>query len=249
MQTMRKNLVISCSGPSSLHKQWIEENRNFDLFIVYYGDQKNLYENDGEYYCQKKGTKFNIVSDLQLLEEYDYIFVPDDDLLMYCEDINALFDLAKKYDLWICQPSLLGYYSVCETLHHPGSVLRYTNWVEIMCPCFSKYAFNICKETFKYSKSCWGIEKLWDKLLGYPKNKIAIIDEIIAKHTRPCFGGDNYKNNNISKPENDLHKIIEENNLEWPVKEYEKIKKRTKDTPINRHHPPLKFFLKQRKLF
>lgn len=222
---MRKNLVISCSGPNSLHKHWLGENRNFDIFIINYTDKKDLYKNDGEYYCEKKGTKFNIIYDLNILDHYEYIFVPDDDIMMSCDQINKLFEFANKYDLWLCQPSIVGYHSVDETLYQKNFILRYTNWVEIMCPCFSKYAWNICKSTFIYSKSCWGIEKLWDKKLDFPIDKIAIIDEITANHTRPCFTGDNYSNNKIEKPELDLHKVVEENNLDWQIKQYKKIPK------------------------
>jgi hypothetical protein len=246
---MRKNLVISCVGPNSLHKSWLKENRNFDLLLYYYGDVKNLYKEDADCYFEKKGTKFNIIADLDLANKYEYIFVPDDDLLMDCDDINRLFDLAKKHDLWVCQPSIMGYYSVHQTLHHPGCVLRYTNWVEIMCPCFSNYAFEVCQKTFNYSKSCWGVEKLWNKKLGNPKDKIAIIDDVIAQHTRPCFAGDNYTNNNIEKPENDLFKVIKDNDLGWDIKIYSKLDKDISSLPHDmRHYPPIKFF-QQRKLF
>ena len=58
---MNKNLVITISGDSSTHSQFLTTDRNFDLFVVYYGDKYNAYESDGDYYERLKGTKFNIV--------------------------------------------------------------------------------------------------------------------------------------------------------------------------------------------
>lgn len=240
---MKKNLVIGCVGPTSLHKSWIDGDRSFDLFIVYYGDGNDAYKYDADYYVRAKGTKFNIVSNLSIPNEYDYIFVPDDDLYISVQDINRLFEHAKNYDLWICQPSLVGYYSVPHNLHHPGYILRYTDYVEIIAPCFSSLAFSLCKSTFNYNKSCWGIEKLWDKELGHPQDKIAIIDDVIAVHTRPCFKGDNYKNNKLEEPWKDIGHIVEEHGLRWEIKEYGNIKKDVFEIPHQeRCFPPLKSF-------
>jgi hypothetical protein len=98
----------------------------------------------------------------------------------------------------LAQPAILGWWTSRNSVKVSGLKLRYTNWVEMMCPCFSKKALELCKETFNADKSCWGIEFIWNKLLGFPKNKIAIIDEVHAIHTRPMMDGDNYKMNNIS---------------------------------------------------
>lgn len=238
---MKKNLVIGCVGPTSLHKSWIDGDRDFDLFLVYYGDGSDAYKYDADYYYRTKGTKFNIVSKLDVPEGYDYIFIPDDDLYIKAEDINRLFSYAKQYDLEICQPSLTGYYSVPINLHNPGYILRYTNYVEIICPCFSSGAFKKCRHLFDYNKSCWGIEKLWDKELGHPKDKIAIVDDVIVVHTRPCFTGDNYKNNQISEPWKDIGSIVENHNLSWHFNKYGFVKKDMFKTPHQeRCHPPLK---------
>ena len=110
-------------------------------------------------------------------------------------------------------------------LHHPGLILRYTNFVEIICPCFDRDSLVICQPTFKYSKSCWGIDLLWTKLLGYPEDKIAIIDDVIVVHTRPCFWGDNYTNNKIDCQYDDVEKIINDNELYWDKVVYKSIAK------------------------
>jgi len=223
---MRKNLLIACVGPTSLHKQWICGDRDFDLMIVHYGDGDS-YVGDGEYYIKAKGTKFNIIGDIshKIPKEYEYIFIPDDDLAMSCQSINRLFGIARQYDLKICQPSLVGYYSIPLNLHSPGSILRYTDYVEIICPCFERSTFESCRSTFNHNSSCWGIDLLWGVVLDHPKDAIAVIDDVIAIHTRPCYQGDNYSNNNIDSPQLDLKKIIEENGLSYRRTVYKTVEK------------------------
>jgi hypothetical protein len=242
---MKKNLLIVCAGPTSLHKQWVyEKDRNFDTMVVHYGDDDS-YLGDGEYYIRAKGTKFNIIGDIfdQIPKEYEYIFIPDDDLHIPIQDLNRLFEIANQYQLGICQPSLVGYYSVQINLHHPGSILRYTNYVEIIAPCFDRKSFDACRSSFNYNKSCWGIDVLWDMILGHPIDKIAVVDDVIAVHTRACFWGDNYSNNKISEPHEELKKLIDDNNLTYDKIVHSMVKKEENysKSSESRLHPNAEF--------
>jgi len=198
-----KNLIVAMAGNTSMHAVWKAGDANFDLFVAYYGDIEDRYSTDGKYYERAKGTKFHILHQLaekhqDVFSKYDAIFVPDDDMYMETDDINRFLDIFHQHKLEIAQPSIFGWISVPITAHVPFSKLRYVNWVEIMCPCFSSDAFYKCLHTFLENKTNWCIEFLWNKILGEPKDKIAIIDEVIAIHTRPCFYGDTYWNNNTT---------------------------------------------------
>lgn len=198
-----KNLVIGVVGDSSLHKMWIDGTKNFDLFLVYYGEIKNRYENDGTYYANAKGSKFLIVDKIlqdysQIISDYDAVLVPDDDLIMIAEDINRFFNMFHEYNLEIAQPAIIGWLSVPMVAPTLGNMLRYTNWVEIMTPCFSKDALLKCQHTFSINRTNWGLDSLWHKIMGEPKDKFAVIDDVVAIHTRPCFYGDTYHRNNNS---------------------------------------------------
>jgi len=240
---MRKNLVVAVAGDTSLHREWTRGDRTFDLHVVYYGDVEGKFAKDGEFYSNGKGTKFNVVASLErgFYEGYEHIFVPDDDLYMTSDQIDHLFQLADLYSLELCQPSLVGYYSLPITLHVPETILRFTNYVEIMSPCFSQQAFQKCFHTFDHNKSCWGIDMLWNHVLGNPEDKIAIVDDVVATHTRPCFKGDNYTNNNVENPINDVRAIVKEFSLSWDKVVYKKIEKEfDENTPhTERFHPPV----------
>jgi len=188
-----KNLVIAAVGDESLHKHWMPE-IGYDVYLIYYGDQKGHFSDESKFYKERKGTKFHLIHEiLPEIQDYDYVWMPDDDIFLTPKYIRRLFDIASKYELEICQPSIIGWYGLKVTLCQQDSFLRYTNYVEIMCPCFSKNAINKCKETFVENKTGWGIDAAWHILLEQSTDKLAIIDEIAATHTRPIGGGDMYK--------------------------------------------------------
>ena len=205
------NLIISAVGDNSLHEHWTPA-KDFDLFLIYYGNKD--FEDRSSTFCMKKaGTKYGLIMDAiekhpEILT-YDYIWMPDDDIHLRGEEISRLFAMSREYKLWLSQPSLMGWYGLKITLHQHESILRYTNYVEIMCPCFSGPALKKCLSTFRENKTGWGIDHVWNKLLGNPTNKIAIIDDIVAVHTRPVGGGDMYKNQT-----NDQIEIAQKENYE-----------------------------------
>jgi len=204
MMKLKRNLVISTVGDKSLHKCWSNHNDSqYHKLLIYYGDEKG-YKEDSCYYHEQKGYKYHLIYDAiknmgSRLDQYDYVWLPDDDIYLEEHDLIKLFKYMNNYDLSIAQPSILGWYGVDITLHQKGSLLRYTNWVEIMCPCFSVPALKLCLDTFKENDCGWGIETLWNVKLNHPTDKIAIIDDVAAFHTRPVFGGDTYRENNPLK--------------------------------------------------
>jgi hypothetical protein len=188
------NLVISPAGDKSLHKEWLNSKPNFDLVLLYYGDDMEVaksYTQDTPHVYASKGFKWWLIKafiedNLEWISQYEYIWFPDDDLKIDTNNINNLFDIAKKYDLYICQPSLLGYVSHKITLPQENSLLRYTNFVEIMAPVMNLNTVLKLKETFDINYSAWGLDGIWSYLLGDPKDKIAIIDSIKMTHTKPA---------------------------------------------------------------
>jgi hypothetical protein len=226
-----KNLLISPIGDNSLYYVWLKDKPNFDIYLIYYGDDEQKSEElkcSSNFFVRRKGTKFNIVKKLfqkdpNFFKQYDYVFIPDDDLYLITKDINRIFELANKHELQLCQPSIIGYYDVPITLNVPSCVLRYTNFVEVMCPCFSKEALEKCVHSFDHSVSCWGIDIWWHSIMEKPQDKFAILDDVIAIHTRKCFGGEYYKNNQIYEPWNDLKKLIEQEDLSENRVEYNRI--------------------------
>ena len=116
----------------------------------------------------------------------EYFFLMDDDIEMSTEEVNKLFRMMREYNLKIAQPSLvMSYYTYEHTLHNPLCILRYTNFVEMMVPCFSREALIKVLPTFEKKVRGCGIEFHWPILINTNRQDMAIIDLVHAKHVRP----------------------------------------------------------------
>jgi hypothetical protein len=197
------NLVICRAGDHSLHRNWLtpHQPKNFELWINYFGTEAMKYAEDADFYWQSGGTKYPelyqfIHEYLDIIQQYDAICLAEDDIDCDATTINKTFEIFHQYDLWLAQPSLSpdSYTSHPITLNVPNNQLRFTNFVEIMIPVFSTGALLACYPTFKESDSGWGLDFIWSKIMGNPTQKIAIIDAVTVRHTRPIGHGDLYLN-------------------------------------------------------
>lgn len=216
-----KNLVVVPAGDESLHNVWAgTADRPFDVCVIYYGNNGDRWKETADHYFRGKGTKLHLLSAAaetrpDVFARYDAVFFPDDDLYMTTETVGRMFEVFHEYSLSLAQPSIVGWASVPITLHQPMTLLRYTNWVEVMCPCFSKDAFATCLPVFTRTSTNWGVDWAWVHRLGHPHKGIAVIDAAIAVHTRPCFYGDTYQNNGTTFESGlaDLKSVLEEYGL------------------------------------
>jgi len=197
----RQNLVVLRANAQSLHKQWTndvsEEDRNWDLCISWYDTAIVGDLGPHEYLAhQAADRKFTAIYVLfypgSPLWNYEYIWLPDDDLLTSKRDINRLFEICYRYDLLLAQPSVTAqsFASHPVTRQDDRFWLRFSMFVEITCPIFSNQALRTCLESMKGSLSGFGLDYVWPRLLGDVVNRIAIIDEVAIFHTRPT--GKNY---------------------------------------------------------
>lgn len=192
----RRNLVVLRANAQSLHVHWArnipEEDRNWDLCISWYGKEVPSDLKEWEYFThQPNDRKFSAIYKLFLegspLLDYENVYMPDDDLMMTWADINKLFNIFRIGGFDLAQPSLVAtsYVTHPVTAQNPEYLVRYTNFVELMCPVFSRSFLQICLPTFEASFSGFGLDHIWSQLGGRVPGRIAIIDDIAVAHTRP----------------------------------------------------------------
>src|SRR5262249_25185182 len=101
--------------------------------------------------------------------------------------------IVSKNEFLLSQPALGSGSFVAHDITRQRAHLRwrYTSFVEIMCPCFSRAAWDTCRPYLSATLSSWGTDLLFPKLLGYPNRQIAIVDETPVFHTRQPMLGDN----------------------------------------------------------
>ncbi|HYX09038.1 MAG TPA: DUF707 domain-containing protein [Bacteroidales bacterium] len=186
--------IIAAVGQGSLHMEWIQNEPQFDLHLIVYDESYQKYQSNADFIIQSEGYKYELIYDYlkcnpKILDYYKYFYLPDDDVSINTKNIHSLFRYMQEYDLAIAQPALCSdsYYSFPHTVRQKDSILRYTNFVEVMQPCFSKGALSKTLFTFKNTgqRWAWGTDYHWGKLVDYKKYNMAIIDDLISRHTRP----------------------------------------------------------------
>lgn len=186
-------MVVRC-GDKSLHKHWGAPARTWDLAVSYYGTTDDAFP-EADYVHRYKGGKWDGIASFfaenpDCLEKYEYVWFPDDDILTENSAVVALFEAARTFKLDLCQPALSeqSYFSHLITLCDPSFRLRYTNFVELMVPVFSRSLLRKAQPQFQSTRTGFGLDFLWPRLIEDPINKIAVIDSVTVTHTRPVGG-------------------------------------------------------------
>jgi hypothetical protein len=204
-----KNLVIVCAGDYSLHINWQTKPRDYDLMVIYYGDNEekvSFYQANCEYFYRSKGYKIQLARKIlfeQLFlkqnfnfQQYDYIWFPDDDLLFYKpECVSEMFETASLLGADMFQPALLNenidsHWSSTKKMQ--GMYCHAVNIVEIMGFGFNSSTFVHgvlpALHVFDYMNAGWGIEPCIVKLAEASlrrKVKVFVLDNVPILHTKP----------------------------------------------------------------
>lgn len=188
-----RDLVVVRAGRHSLHPGWVEGNgaADFDLFVVPYEQGAPVEAGPAQRYLfpgrkiQGYDALFRYRPDL--LERYEYIAFFDDDLEIAKADINRLFAIGRRYRLDLFQPSLTwdSHFSYAATLTSGQYTLRYTNVVEMMCPVFHTTYLRRALPLFGLGYT-QGIDLIWSRITDEPWFRVAIVDDVVVRHTRPA---------------------------------------------------------------
>jgi hypothetical protein len=202
-----KQAVMVPFGRSSMWSSWIvnSANRPFDVVLLTYHEPasiKGLELNSPHYQVlDLHDFKWVMIQNLftqspEWLDKYDYFFFVDDDIEITEEGIISLFQLCRHHQLLLSQPVLTrdSYKSwrVLRKKYIAG--IRYLSTVELMCPVMHRDAIRKLLSTFSLNQSGWGIDILWGNLLRkeYGNYRIAVFDQISARHTKPVGKGELY---------------------------------------------------------
>jgi hypothetical protein len=132
----RRGLVIVRCGRSSLHEGWRhgEAAGLWDLQLCPYEPAA------ADWPAVRPGHKWDGLHAHLLADErwrdYDYIWLPDDDIAADAATIAALFERCREFDAAIAQPALTedSYWALAVTKRNHGFVARATTFVEVMVP-------------------------------------------------------------------------------------------------------------------
>jgi hypothetical protein len=190
---MARNLVLARVGNNSLHQCWVDRGkpRDWDLYLAPYQEIAPQNGFDCEVGPVIAGPKWSGVRDVlnrwDGWRNYDYVWIPDDDIYAAQDTISRMFDVAGAVGLELFAPALhesshFAHFSTMENRRFYG---RRVGFVEIMMPGFSSAALEALLPTLDLSETGWGwgLDSLWPKLLDY--ENLGIIDGTPVIHTRP----------------------------------------------------------------
>jgi len=166
--------------------------RNWDLAVSHYDDTELPDGACVEWRHRYAGGKWDGIwhffsAHPDALDRYDYYWLVDDDIEAQPELVEALFDYVRTEGFELAQPALTpdSYYSHRITLACPGFRHRHTNVVEIMAPILSARILHSVLPLFRYTRSGFGLDWMWQRFVTNPRKEIAIIDAFPVRHARP----------------------------------------------------------------
>lgn len=189
----RPHLVIARVGTQSLHPAWLHaaQERSWDLYLCPFEPIAPSAQPGATVGEVVRGPKWTGLR--ALLEswpgwrDYEYVWLPDDDIFTSQAAIDRMFSLAGALSLQLCAPALheSSYYAHFDTLRNTRCFARRTGFVEIMVPCFRSDVLERLLPTLALSETGWGwgLDSVWPKLLGY--QGLGILDAVPVLHTRP----------------------------------------------------------------
>ena len=201
----QRNLILLRAGDASLHRTFLVGSaapRTWDLHISYYGSVGAPVAVEGEGFTWSTDggrSKFNGLSAclekaVFSVDAYDYVAIPDDDLICTKDDWNAGFALAREFGLAACQLSLHphSFYSHDITLRRNGLRLRWVTMIESMAPIIRTDIFKQLMPTLALPDNVWGIDCILAELLKDQPKSFAILDAVSVLHTRAVGSGPTY---------------------------------------------------------
>lgn len=232
---MKYLLLTTVGNDDQWYSNWFKGQRNFDVGLICYEPEIKIKFRPDFFHWNipdfKYPALYNVIDNNQwILETYDYVFMPDDDVVLSTDNINTLFDWASHEFVHLSQPSITSKnFTWPITLNDPSCKHRWVKMVEIMCPMFSNFALNRCWKSFIESSSGWGLDAVWAKLINY--NKIAVCDLVIASHEKPMNegGGRLYeklrKEKGINDPRQEMQQLLQKYNANLDFIELAKVKR------------------------
>src|SRR6476661_4676415 len=139
---MARSLIIARAGVRSIHNAWIDRGaaRTFDLYVcphepVPFQSEPAEGVEVGPVYAEIKWRALHrLLTEWQGWRGYDFVTFVDDDVLMEQRSWNAFFDIVRRRNPALAQPSLThdSYWSHVLTLRNTHFVWRETTFIEAM---------------------------------------------------------------------------------------------------------------------
>lgn len=187
-------LVAAPIGHDHVIHHWVQGKAAFDLALLDYTAEGVADRPASTYYRHLRGFKWHMLADFlpEVIDQYDYFWFPDDDIVSSAADINRMFGLFATGPYVLAQPALThNSFYTWRALLQKGKGYRRVSHVEVMCPLMTRNTLKKLLCTFKENDSSWGYDLAWTELLGW--KQIGVLDQVAVWHCKPIKGRNLYK--------------------------------------------------------
>jgi hypothetical protein len=167
----------------SVSEEWenvITKYANIGFIFSLYGESQQDLNLDNLQLMYGGVNKYQAFKQISCHVSAKYVWFVDEDIV-FDLDIPELFNFVDLNDLYMCHHSITeNSHSRWKNLYYKqGSELRETDFVEVMCPIFSRKALSDMMFTFDESFSTWGLDHVWSYLRS---QQFFVIDKFQVKH-------------------------------------------------------------------
>jgi hypothetical protein len=218
-----KNLIFTSAGHREFRDkdnnpfegnpidEWTKGLKDFDV-VTYCYDDSEIGKDKSDLWVSRKGTKYQnfyhyATTWSSHYNQYDYIWVVDDDMFMSTEDINKMFQLMEDHNIDLGQPSFSpeGMHYIRILVNDPNYFLRYTTYVECSAMILSRKGLERVLHTFDDTITGFAWDTLVSNMINNGENS-AVFDSVQAYHAPSLSSIDRV----MARP---LHKVEGENLL------------------------------------
>jgi hypothetical protein len=186
------NLVIVRIGGRSRHRTFgagKPGNGSWDLALSTYEEVPSELVKGAKYVHHAAGGKWSGVFDFfrahpELIDVYEYFWIPDDDITTGNSDVARLFEQVRRHRLELAQPSLTlncpHYHHI--TLNNDAFAMRRTNFVELMVPVFHRDLLKKLMPMFERNWAGLGLDMIWPNFTSDQRTAVGIVDDVVVHH-------------------------------------------------------------------
>ena len=181
-----RRLLFTSAGPDADLSRWLAPERSFDVWVAYRGQGEPAWRHEVDRFERSGAAKFPAFKHVHagatdLLRGYDAVFLLDDDIVISAAEIERLFAIRDRFDLWILQPSFSRTSKISHaiTLQDGSGKIRFTNFVEVGVPLFERSRLDDFMAVYDPALIGYGVDWWYLDHLGPDlSRRVAIVDDV-----------------------------------------------------------------------
>ena len=202
LATTHRNVAVVCAGDRWLDltgREWLAcPTRNFEVHVIYYGANPDVLRElraAADEVFEDTGPKWHLLTRYSKFVpwfKFEFLWFPDDDMLIAGADVSRVFEFAKDNQLHLSQPAVVpddigkGSHPILQQVD--GMAFRLVNFVECQAPLFFRDLYVMVAKHFERLQPAtgFGIDSVWSHVALDAGCRIGVVDCLPMKWVSRC---------------------------------------------------------------